>query len=33
MMAGLVTGKVSGGWQPVSREMDFFYLKGLLRSC
>ncbi len=30
MMAGLVTGKVSGGWQPVSREMDFFYLKGIV---
>jgi phenylalanyl-tRNA synthetase beta chain len=30
MMAGMVTGKVSGGWQVTGSEMDFFYLKGLI---
>lgn len=28
MIAGLVTGKVSGGWQITGSEMDYFYLKG-----
>ncbi len=30
IMAGLVTGKVSGGWQVTGSEMDFFYLKGIV---
>ena len=30
MMAGLVTGKVPGGWQVTGSEMDFFYLKGIV---
>lgn len=30
MMAGLVTGQVSGGWQVTGSEMDFFYLKGII---
>ena len=28
MIAGLVTGKVPGGWQITGSEMDYFYLKG-----
>ncbi|MGE5544596.1 MAG: phenylalanine--tRNA ligase subunit beta, partial [Bacillota bacterium] len=30
MIAGLVTGKVSGGWQVTGSELDYFYLKGIL---
>jgi len=30
ILAGLVTGKLSGGWQTAGTEMDFFYLKGVV---
>jgi len=30
MMAGLVTGKVPGGWQGKKGELDFFFLKGIV---
>lgn len=30
MIAGLVAGKTSGGWQVTGSEMDYFYLKGII---
>ncbi|MGE5422128.1 MAG: phenylalanine--tRNA ligase subunit beta [Ignavibacteriales bacterium] len=29
-LAGLTTGKTGSGWQALSRDMDFFFLKGLV---
>ncbi|MGE5371919.1 MAG: phenylalanine--tRNA ligase subunit beta [Solirubrobacterales bacterium] len=31
-LSGLVTGKVQAGWHGEAREMDFYYLKGILES-